>query len=150
MKNITLLALITLFIVTPLFSNKAIARDDRLQFPVADVLDAEEYQGKLSGNVAFYFGPQEYGLIEKDSGEFTSNKKTNAFNKSDKIACQWALLSALKSLEQRTLKEGGNAVVEIYSNYRNEKFSSESEYQCGAGAFIAGVTLKGRVVKLAQ
>ncbi len=150
MKNITLTILVTLFVVTPLFSGKAIARDDRLQFPVADVLEAEEYQAKLSGDIAFYFGDQKFGPIEKDAGLFTSNKKTNAFNKSDKMACQWALLSALISFEKRALREGGNAVVEIYSDYRNEKFSSESEYQCGAGAIMAGVTLRGRVVKLAE
>ena len=53
-------------------------------------------------------------------------------------------------LQERAAKEGGNAVVEIKSNYKNSERSSETEYMCGNGAVMSGVALKGKVVKLAK
>ncbi len=130
-----------------LFSSTAFARDQIKSFSIADVLNNPEYSERLEG-VRFYFGNQGHPAIVHNYGEFTSNRKTNAFNKSDKGACEWAFLSALLSLRQRALNEGGNAVVNIRGYYKKKKFSSQSEFQCGAGNIMAGVTLKGMVVKL--
>lgn len=123
------------------------ARDDVGTYPLADVLGNPEYAQRLEG-VKFYFGKQPHPAIEKTIGEFQSNKKTNAVGKSDKQACEWAFLSALLSFHQRALSEGGNAVVNIRGYYKKQPFSSETEFQCGAGATMAGVTLKGTVVRL--
>jgi hypothetical protein len=38
--------------------------------------------------------------------------------------------------------------IDIKSNYKSREFSSPTEFQCGAGALIAGVALKGIVVKV--
>jgi uncharacterized protein YbjQ (UPF0145 family) len=54
------------------------------------------------------------------------------------------------ALQERARKQGGNAVVNIVSNYKNVITSSETEYVCGAGGLIAGVALKGRVVNLGR
>jgi len=132
-----------------LFSSGAAARDDVGTYPVADVLQNPEYAERLEG-VKFYFGEQAHPEIEHSFGEFQSNKKTNAFNKSDKEACEWAFLSALLSFRERALAEGGNAVVNIRGNYKKQAFSSETDFQCGAGALMAGVTLVGDVVKLKE
>lgn len=128
-------------------STAAGARDDVGTYPLADVLNNPEYAQRLQG-VQFFFGDQTHPAIEKSFGEYMSNKKTNAFNKSDKEACEWAFLSALLSFHQRALSEGGNAVVNITGYYKKQPFSSQTEFQCGAGATMAGVTLKGTVVKL--
>jgi len=131
-----------------LFASDAFARNDLRTFPVQDVLNSEDAKERLSGRVKFYFGSQDGGEVARDFGEFRTNKKTNAFNKSDLKACNWAFLSALIALDKRALREGGNAVVNIQSNYKNNEFSSETEFECGAGNIIAGVALKGTVVKL--
>lgn len=123
------------------------ARDTRHKYPVADVLDNSEYAERLEG-VQFFFGDQSHPAVAQDFGEWKTNKKTNAFNKSDEEACQWVMLSALLQLHQRALELGGDAVIDIRSNYKNEEFSSETEYECGAGALMAGVAFKGTVVKL--
>jgi len=123
------------------------ARDDVGSYPLADVLGNPEYAGRLEG-VQFFFGDQPHPPIERTIGEFQSNKKTNAVGKSDKQACEWAFLSALLSFHQRALSEGGNAVVNIKGYYKKQPFSSQTEFQCGAGATMAGVTIKGTVVKL--
>ena len=51
-------------------------------------------------------------------------------------------------LQERARKEGGNAVVNTTSNYRNEVSESATKYAYGAGAVNAGVALKGDVVRL--
>jgi len=86
--------------------------------------------------------------VEKALGEWTANKKTNASNKTDQEACEIAFVSAIVSLQQRARNEGGDAVINIVSVYRNERRESPTEYVCGAGTFVAGVALRGTVVKL--
>ena len=142
------LATVLLTITIVLCSTQAVSRDDRLRFSIKDALSTEAAKQKLNAKIRFYFGDQPHGEIAKKFGHFSSNKKTNAFNKSDLQACEWAFLSAMISLQQRARKEGGDAVTDIRSNYRNIEFKSNDEFECGAGAFIAGVALKGRVVKL--
>jgi hypothetical protein len=105
-------------------------------------------QGVILDDVKVFFVGQKHPAVIKKYGEFKTNKKTNAFNKSDEKACQWAFFSAIKSLQSRALKEGGNAVIDIKSNYKSREFSSPTEFQCGAGALMAGVALKGIVVKV--
>jgi len=70
--------------------------------------------------------------------------------KSDQKACQWAFLSAMATLQDRAIKEGGNAVVNIHRYYYKNTFSSSTEFECGAGAVMSGVTMVGDVVKLAE
>lgn len=125
---------------------QAEARDDKLMLPIQDVLS--EYEDRIDDSVALYFGDQSYAAPSKKLGEFTSNKKTNAFNKSDDEACRWAMLSALLSLQERAVKEGGNAVVDIVSYYKKNEMSSDSQYECHAGNIMAGVALRGRVVTI--
>jgi uncharacterized protein YbjQ (UPF0145 family) len=138
---------IMIFMALLTLAHPAAARDDKMMFPVADVLNREDAKSRLEG-VRFYFGEQKHPKIEKEFGEARTNKKTNAFNKTDKEACEWAMLSALLVLHKRALQLGGNAVINIKSNYRDIETVSNTEYQCGAGKAIAGVALKGKVVKL--
>jgi hypothetical protein len=123
------------------------ARDDIHEYPISDPMATSTAKFKLT-DVEFYFGDSEFGAIEHSFGEFRTNKKTNAFGKSDKQACDWVFLSAVIQLHDRALLEGGNAVVNIRSNYRNRETSSESYFRCGAGNIIAGVALIGEVVTL--
>ncbi len=140
-----LLLLCLLFIPSVTF-----ARDDIGSYSIQDALDSEQSKTKLGNDIKFYFGDQSHGKILKNYGVFKSNKKTNAFNKSDLNACQRSFLSAMISLKNRAIMEGGNAVINIKSNYRNNLTSSEDTFQCGAGAFMAGVALMGTVVTLSE
>ena len=127
------------------------ARDDRLKFPVDAALSkGQSYKEKIDPSIKLYFGSQKTPAVAKKIGEWTSNKKTNAANKSDQEACELAFLSAVVSLQDRARREGGNAVVNITSVYKNEPFKSPKEYMCGAGTFMAGVALRGTVVTLGK
>lgn len=124
-------------------------RDDHIKLPIQGALEkSQSYKTTVDADIKLYWGTQKTPAVERKMGEFTSNKKTNAANKSDQEACDLAFISAVAALQQRARKEGGNAVVNIHSVYRGEDSNSPTEYVCGAGKIIAGVALKGTVVKL--
>lgn len=126
------------------------ARDQIQDLPIDKALASADAKSKLGKKVQFYFGSQKHGKVLEDLGEFKTNKKTNAFNKTDTDACNWAFLSALLALRDRALKEGGNAVINIRSNYKNMESSSETTYQCGSGNVVCGVALIGTIVNLEE
>tara|TARA_R110001599_G_scaffold26935_23_gene95115 strand:- start:2136 stop:2588 length:453 start_codon:yes stop_codon:yes gene_type:complete len=129
-------------------SSHSFARDSIRAYSISSIMSSEVAKSKLGTDVSFYFGDQSYGKAIKDFGGFKTNKKTNAFAKSDEDACNWVFLSAMISLKERAIKEGGNAVVDIKSNYKNNLTSSSETFQCGAGAVMAGIALTGKVVTL--
>ena len=124
------------------------ARNDRNAYPLSDAMATPAAQQRLDPAVRLFFGAQKHPKATQTLGEWKTNKKTNAFNKSDKEACEWVFLSAALELQERARKEGGNAVVNIRSNLDNIERSSETEYQCANGNLMAGVALKGTVVRL--
>lgn len=81
-------------------------------------------------------------------GTVKTNKKTNFFNKSDKEGCEWVFISAILALQNAAHERGANAVINIKSNYRDQEFVSETEYECGAGAVMGGVAFIGELVKI--
>jgi hypothetical protein len=125
----------------------ALARDTLHQYSIADVMGKPENANRLEG-VSFYFEGQNHPPITNNHGEYHTNKKTNAFGKSDLKACQWVMMSALLQLHKRAQSLGANAVVNIKSNYKNREVSSDADFTCGAGATVAGVALIGTVVVL--
>jgi hypothetical protein len=124
------------------------ARDDVLTFSIEGALNTPDAKEKITPDVALFWGDQAHPKSEKEFGTFTTNRKTNAFGKSDQTACEWVFLSAVIELQKRARDEGGNAVVDIHSYYKSVDFSSQTEFKCGAGSFVAGVALRGTVVKL--
>ena len=128
-------------------TNQAYARDTTLHLPIQDVLNSPDFQQKVGNDVKFYFGSQPAPKTLKSFGDFDTNKKTNAFGKSDDVACRWAMLSALIQLKERAVSEAANSVVNVVSYYKKNVFSSPAEYECHAGAVMAGVALKGTFVK---
>ena len=139
---------ILIFAILLLFAGSvAQARDTRHQFNIADVVDKPQNASQLEG-VSFYFGDEGHPSVKKNHGEFRTNKKTNAFNKSDLEACQWVMMSALLQLRTRAQSLGANAVINTKSNYKNNEVSSETEYTCGAGTTVAGVAFIGTIVEL--
>lgn len=126
----------------------AYARNTTEYLPIKDALADPRAPGILGTDIRFYFGQQAVPGSRQDLGEFVTNRKTNAFGKSDAKACRWAMISALKQLAERARNLGGNAVINIVSFYKKNEHSSETDYECHAGGLMAGVALKGRVVKL--
>ena len=137
----------TLLIATALMTSAAQARDDISKYPIQKLLETTKAKNALL-DIPLYFADQSYSKESSKYGEVITNKKTNAFGKSDTEACEWVMLSALKALQERAVKEGMNAVVNIQSYYKKREFVSSTEFECGAGTIMAGVALKGTLVKL--
>ncbi len=125
------------------------AEDVQVSFPIKNALDNPKVSAKLN-YVKLFWGNQGYSEVKTDFGEFKTSQRTNAFMKGREEACQWALTSALIELQNRAVKEGGNAVVNIKSNIKNVEVSSEEDYECLAGSMMVNVALKGNVVRLAD
>lgn len=124
-------------------------RDDHIKLPIQGALEkGQSYKDTVGSDIKMFWGTQKTPAVDRKMGEFTSNKKTNAANKSDQEACDLAFISAVIGLQQRARKEGGNAVVNIHSVYKGEDSNSPTEFICGAGKIMAGVALRGTVVKL--
>jgi len=137
--------LVSLFLCVPV----AEARDDAHFLPVKDALELGKAQGKLDGSVRFYFSGQSHPAVSaRLRTGVMSNKKTNAANKSDEEACQWAMLTALIAFQDRVKREGGNAVINLESYYNRRSYKNATQYECHAGTWTAGVVLKGDVVRL--
>ena len=137
--------------ILALGASPALARDDRLMFPVADGMEkGKSTKDRIDPDIRVYFGKQKTPAIDRKMGEFTAYRKTNATNKTDQEACEISFVSAVISLQQRARREGGDAVVNVHSVYKNEMRESDTEYLCGAGTFAAGVALRGTVVKLKE
>jgi len=128
-----------------LVASTSSARDTKYLIKIADVLAMPE-AAKLDPSIKFYFGKQKAPKGES-RGEVVVNPKTNAANKSDEEACKWVLLSALIELQTRTRAMGATAVVGIESYYKKIPYSSETEIECHAGTFMAGIALRGTMQK---
>ena len=124
------------------------ARDTHLKLPLKDAMETADYKAKADPNIKLFFGAQEHPKPAQSFGTVKTNKKTNFFNKSDKEGCEWVFLSAILALQEAARQRGGDAVINIKSNYKNVEFTSETEYECGAGAVTGGVAFIGEIVKL--
>jgi uncharacterized protein YbjQ (UPF0145 family) len=123
------------------------ARDTTLHLDASEVLDPSYAKNSLDGSVRFYFAGQPTPAVLSNLGKARTSRKTNAVGKSDAQACRWVMLTALAALQAEAKALGANAVVGITSAHT---FTSATQYECHAGGILAGVSLKGRYVKLAD
>ena len=131
-----------------LIGGPVFARDTTHTFPLRDVINMPEANGKLDGSVKFYLAGQKTPKLLKRMSSDTSNKKTNSVGKSDEFGCRWAALSALMSFQESAKRLGANAVVDIVSYYKKVESKSPTDFQCHAGNILVGVTLKGTYAKI--
>lgn len=120
-------------------------RDTTHYYSISEALNSPEAQNVLDPKIKLYFGKPAPGKTLVKGA--VTNPKTNALNKTDEKACQWAFLSAVKRFQERAQKEGGTKVGNLVSYYKKKEYSSTDKYECHAGRSIAGVALKGDIVK---
>ncbi|AMW79782.1 excinuclease [Acinetobacter sp. TGL-Y2] len=123
------------------------AADDMHNFNFKEAVDRAVADGFLDGSVKFYLAGTKSGgqVIEKD---LVTNKKTNGFAKRANKACDHVLRSALIQFQNTAKAKGANAVTNIVSYYKSNENKSTTTYQCAKGTALAGVALKGDIVKL--
>ncbi|OOH90635.1 excinuclease ABC subunit A [Pasteurellaceae bacterium 15-036681] len=120
-------------------------RNEAQYYSIQEALNSPEAKEVLDPKIKFYFGKPAPGKVVKAGA--TTNQKTNALNKSDEKACQWVFLSALKRFQDAAHRAGATKVGNLVSYYKKNEYSSTTKYECHAGRSIAGVALKGDIVK---
>ncbi|MBF7687792.1 excinuclease [Acinetobacter rathckeae] len=122
------------------------AADKIHQLNFNDAVQKAVSDGTLDGTVKFYLADTKSGgkVLQKD---IITNKKTNGFAKSAEESCDWVLRSALIQLQDVAKQRGGNAVTNIVSYYKSHEVKSTTTYDCHKGMAVAGVALKGDIVK---
>lgn len=133
-----------------IMASPAFAGDDVVMLPIANAINTPEAHTKLNNAVRFYFATQPAIQITRTFGTVVANPKTNAFAKTEDSACERVFLSALISLQNDAIAAGANAVVNIESFYKKHEVPSPTEYECHKGFLMAGVALRGDVVRLAD
>ena len=134
--------------VLPLAAAPASADDAVGDYQISSVTARPDFASNTSG-VSFHFGDAVHPAVARSiEQDVTTSVRTRKFGRSNEEACQWVMMSALIELRNHAQAVGGNAVVNIRSNWRNVETSSASTYRCATGFLMAGVALKGDVVSL--
>lgn len=149
MRQLIAVAVVSLFCLG-LLSTPVLAKDNWHQLSVEDAKNSALGQEKLRPEIKIYMKGQKHSKVKKMIGEYSTNKRTNGFGKSAQQACDRAFISALMALQDRAVKEGGNAVIDIYTITKDKTFESAKEYSCIKGGFVTNVALKGTVATLAE
>lgn len=136
-------------IASLLVATSAAARTDFVDLDVKEAATSEIGEQKLL-DVPFYMKGQSHPKVTKKLGVFPSNRRTNAFGKSDQEACNVAFLSAIIALQTRAQSLGADAVVNIRSITRHNDLDSATQFRCVVGNVVANVALEGEMVKLAK
>lgn len=146
-KMLSIAAFCAASLATPLVASAA---DTMVKLPIAGAMAANDAQQRLGDSVKFYWADQPTPKIATRIASDKTSQRTNGFGKSTEKACNWVFLSAMLALQKRANELGADAVVNIVSNFKDQEFSSQTEFECADGAIMAGVALKADFVKLAK
>lgn len=141
LKNILGISLILAISSTP-----ALARNSEV---LLDAKNAVHEQGKGDLlDVPFYMKGVKHKKVVKTIGNWSSTRKGRGAFQSDEDACNRTFVTALKSLQQRAITEGGNAIINVTSWTKNKPYEDKNNFRCVAGAVIVHVAIKGDIVVL--
>lgn len=129
-------------------AQSALAADQILIMPIAPALQSVDGRAKIDGDVKFFFGKNRPARVAHQYGNFVTNNKVRVFGRSTGEACNLVFLNALEDLQKRARSVGANAVVGVASYFRRREVVSDDSYECNLGAVVAGVALKGDLVKV--
>lgn len=121
------------------------ARDTTHYYSINEALRSPLAAQVLDKKVKLYFNRTVGGTVLATN--LVSNKKTNSFNKTDKVACERAFLSAVKTFQDRAKSMGATKVTNLVSFYKKNVYKSTQNFECHAGTFVSGVALRGDIVK---
>lgn len=156
---------ISIFLVAVALAAPAMARNTMYKLPLADVLGSTDAKARLDGSVKFFFGEGSmpagaemkgddvisriakaamwHNDAASNQGASPSGSSTRATSEQndDTSACKAAALSAFVGIQEKAKQLGANAVA-VVSYYKNDLFSSTTEYECHAGGTGGHLTFK--------
>jgi uncharacterized protein YbjQ (UPF0145 family) len=133
---------------SPAAAQRHRGNDTPANFSIEQALAQPDFASATAG-VRFFFGNHGHPAIaQRLQRDATTSQRASSRRKSPEESCGRAFLNALVSLRDHALAQGGNAVVNVRSNWNHVEFSSTTEYQCVRGRMMSGVALKGDIVRL--
>ncbi|WGM40539.1 hypothetical protein [Caulobacter sp. NIBR1757] len=144
-KTLGLTVLCLAVAALPLHGASAAARksDKIATLSLQDLIHHPDYAVHVPSDIKFYFADQPV-TVKQMLGPVRTSRKTTL--KTDPFAsCRWAMYSALIAIAEEARVQGGNAVVNIRSNFGDVETASQQSYKCGIGMRMVGVALKGDV-----
>ena len=127
-RSTTILIAVAL-IISASFASTVAAREDFVDLSVQEATESSIGKQKLL-DIPFFMAGQKHKGVAKKLGVFPSNRRTNAFGKSDEKACSIAFLSAIISLQSRARSLGADAVIDIKSITRHNDLTSVMPTRC--------------------
>lgn len=125
------------------------ARETRVEASFRELIESPEAKAAgIDGSVRFYLAGEKTPRVLSRMGSDVANRKTNAAGKSDADACRRVTLSVLLVFQNSAKSRGANAVVDMVSYYKKNEFKSAQNYECYAGAVMAGTAMKGTYAKV--
>lgn len=120
------------------------ASDRTLTLSLQGLAAHPDYSTKVPTDIKFFYGAQPAKVV-KTLGPVAVTRKSAKKHSDRTGSCHWAMFSALIGLAEEARLQGGNAVVNIKSNFANVETSSETDFKCGIGNLMVGVALTGEV-----
>ena len=120
----------------------AYAKRDYQAWPIADFVNNPEYMDRLSG-VTFTWGDN---ITGQPVASTSVERATSGIGKTDKEACEWALLSVLLQMRNHALERGAKSVQGLKSTTAGAPYSSDTEYLCMTGHTNSRVYMEGKIV----
>ena len=125
------------------------ARDTAVYLPFDKAVAEATRSGKIDGSVKFYLaGNTPAGKVTVVSPGAVTNKKTNAFNKSDTEACEWVVQSAIISLHQAREKRRRQRRDQHRQLLQEQRAQGCADLRMPRRRIMAGVALKGDLAKI--
>ncbi len=141
-----------------LASGAASAADQLLNMPIDKALATPGAKERIDPSIRLLFGfkkidgaqdPKVFKTVKRIRRPVDTSKNTGEPPPpGDDALCASVFVEAVQELQQRATKEGGNAVVEIHSNWKDDETASDSTYVCAKGSAYIGVALKATVVRV--
>tara|TARA_A100001391_G_C4851662_1_gene219902 strand:- start:27 stop:446 length:420 start_codon:yes stop_codon:yes gene_type:complete len=119
------------------------ADKDIQTWSIQDAMTSQNFQDRLGG-FKFVWGDEVSGQRVQST---STRKATNGIGKSDREACEWALLSGLIALKEQAESKGATSVQGIKSMATGTPYSSTTEFQCITGWTNSRVYLEAEIVK---
>lgn len=134
-----------------LVSLSAMARNDRSVQSLDEAMNSPPVAA-MSRDVRVFFGNQRHPRVAQTIGEWSSQRRGSAGRDEPqtRAGCHYAFAEALEQLQKRAAREGGDAVINIYSVHGDVPMKSATQYLCGIGNVQTAVRLTGTVVKLGR
>ena len=141
-----IILVLIIFLVLLFSAATTFARDTEVLVDGKEAVDRQA-KGDLL-DIPYYFKGQDHPAVKKKIGNWRATRKGRGAFQSDLDACSRTFVTALKSLQERARREGGNAVINIISVTKDMPYEDPAKFRCIAGSVIVHVALEGDIVEL--